>query len=268
MIEELTNLLDNFPGPANQTRCFLHILNLVVKSIIQQFDLPKSKKTSDNEDEDDPTLDVAMAELLKLAVDIDLEEQITVSAGDDEVGDDDDEGRVDEHEEMTEDELKELAASMQPVQLLLTKLQKVAFAIKNSTTIILPRWFPILQDLELTELMIPRDVSTQWNLTFDMLDFTIEHITAINAITSNCDMKLRQSKLSEHKWDVACQLRDVLKVHIQFGLFYTSFYIIRYSRMQHSSFPEEHPALPPSYQPWTTLMNISPQLLSTTNTLW
>ena len=122
MVEELANLLDDFPGPANQTRCFLHILNLVVKSIIRQFDLPKSKKTSDDEDEDDPTLDTATAELLKLAADIDLEEQITVSAGDDEVTDDDDEGWIDEREDMTEDELKELAASMQPVRLLLTKV--------------------------------------------------------------------------------------------------------------------------------------------------
>jgi hypothetical protein len=108
-------LLDDFPGSPNQTRCFLHILNLVVKSIIQQFDLPKSKKTFDNKDEDDPMLDVAAAELLKLAGDIDLEEQITVSAGDDEVAEDDNEEWVDEHENMTEDELKELAASMQPV---------------------------------------------------------------------------------------------------------------------------------------------------------
>ncbi|TFK61912.1 hypothetical protein BDN72DRAFT_749645, partial [Pluteus cervinus] len=38
MIEELVNLLDNFPGPANQTRCFTHVLNLVVKSMIKQFD--------------------------------------------------------------------------------------------------------------------------------------------------------------------------------------------------------------------------------------
>ena len=30
MIEELANLLDDFPGPANQTRCFTHVLNLVL----------------------------------------------------------------------------------------------------------------------------------------------------------------------------------------------------------------------------------------------
>ena len=123
MIEELANLLDDFPGPANQMRCFLHILNLVVRSIIRQFDLPKSKKTLDGADEGDPTLDAATRELLKLAGDIDLEEQITVSAGDDnEVADDDEEGWVDEHEDMTEEDLKELAASVQPVWLLLTKV--------------------------------------------------------------------------------------------------------------------------------------------------
>jgi hypothetical protein len=68
-------------------------------------------------------LDVATRELLKLAGDIDLEERITVSAGDDdEVADDEEEGWVDEHEDMTEEDLKELAASVQPVRLLLTKV--------------------------------------------------------------------------------------------------------------------------------------------------
>ena len=95
-------------------------------------------------------------------------------------------------------------------------MRKVAFAIKNSTTIILPQWFTILQDLKLAERMMPRDVTTRWNSTFDMLDFAVEHITAIDAITSDRDMKLRQYELSEDEWDVARQLRDVLKVRILF----------------------------------------------------
>jgi hypothetical protein len=123
MIEELADLIDEFPGPVNQTRCFLHILNLVVKSIIRQFDLPKSK-TSNDEDGGDATLATATAELLKLAGDIDLEEQMAGSMGDveDETDDDDDEGWVDEHEDMTDDELTELVTSVQPVRVLLTKV--------------------------------------------------------------------------------------------------------------------------------------------------
>ena len=80
----------------------LHILNLVVKSIIQQFDIPSSKKTSDNE-EDDENIDEGMKELLNLAGEIDREEDITVSAGDegDATEDDNNEGWVDEHEVMS-----------------------------------------------------------------------------------------------------------------------------------------------------------------------
>src|SRR6266567_2635799 len=116
MIKELAHLIDDFPGPANQTRCFLHILNLVVKSIIRQFDVPKSKKTLDGNDEDD--MDEATKELLKLAGDIELEEEITASASDDGDATDDDDapGWVDEREEMTEDELIELAESIRPVR--------------------------------------------------------------------------------------------------------------------------------------------------------
>jgi hypothetical protein len=59
MINELANLLDDFPGSANQTRCFTHVLNLVIKSIIRQFDLPKAQG--------DKILDEAANELLNLA---------------------------------------------------------------------------------------------------------------------------------------------------------------------------------------------------------
>jgi nucleoside-diphosphate-sugar epimerase len=111
MIEELANLLDNFPGAANQTRCFTHILNLVVKSILAQFELPKSRANVGEE-------------ILKLAEGLELEEEITAKNGDEgEEGEDDNvEGWIDEREEMSERQLEELEACIDPIRTLLIKV--------------------------------------------------------------------------------------------------------------------------------------------------
>jgi hypothetical protein len=106
MIEELANLLDNFPGAANQTRCFTHILNLVVKSILAQFELPKSRAN-------------VADEILELAEGLELEE-------DGEEGEDDNvEGWIDEREEMSESQLEELEARIEPIRLLLIKVSVI-----------------------------------------------------------------------------------------------------------------------------------------------
>ena len=113
MIEELADLLDDFPGPANQTRCFTHVLNLVVKSIIRQFDSPDSKN--------DKHLDEATNEMLSFAGNIEFGEEEV--AGDDEDDEDDNvEGWVDERTLMSEDELERLDESVEPLRLLLTKV--------------------------------------------------------------------------------------------------------------------------------------------------
>lgn len=223
MITELANLLDNFPGAANQTRCFAHIVNLVVKSILSQFDVSTKRN--------DP-LDDTADEILKLAVDLDLEEELSGDNDEDgEQGEDDNyEGWIDERDRMSEEQLEELEDHVQPVRLLLikacerkvipcddthvksTKLRKSAFAIKNSSTIILPKWFLVLKDLELDPKMMPRDVRTRWNSTFEMLDFAVKHREALDAIMGDRDMKLRQYELNEEDWAVTRQLRDVLKV--------------------------------------------------------
>lgn len=112
MIAELADIVEEFLGAENQTRCFLHILNLVVKSIIRQFDLPK--KVADD------LLDEAQDELYNLGRN--LEELISQQDGmmDDE--DDSDEGWVDEREEMLAAERKDLDESVRPLRLMLTKV--------------------------------------------------------------------------------------------------------------------------------------------------
>ncbi len=43
MLKELKTLLPSFRGAASQSRCFAHIVNLVVKSVMSQFDGCKKK---------------------------------------------------------------------------------------------------------------------------------------------------------------------------------------------------------------------------------
>ncbi|KAF8805658.1 hypothetical protein BYT27DRAFT_7104036 [Phlegmacium glaucopus] len=117
MISELADLLENFPGPANQTRCFTHVLNLVVKSVIRQSDLPKSKE--------DGVLDEASNELLSLSGNIEFEEaEVARRDGEDGAGGEDDnvEGWINECTIMNEAELEELDESVEPVHILLTKV--------------------------------------------------------------------------------------------------------------------------------------------------
>ena len=45
---------------------------------------------------------------------------------------------------------------------------------------------------------MPRDVSMQWNSTFNMLRFAIEYRLAIDTITEECSMKLCDYKC--HRW--------------------------------------------------------------------
>jgi hypothetical protein len=122
MIIELEDLIDEFPGAANQTRCFTHILNLVAKSIIKQFDVPKAKAGQ--------ALDDAAQALAALAVDIDQEELVSRLTGadridgqaDEDVQDDNVEGWTDIRNELSEAERDELDESVQPIRLVLVKV--------------------------------------------------------------------------------------------------------------------------------------------------
>jgi hypothetical protein len=88
------------------------LINLIAKTIISQFNIPKSK--------DDTLSNKVMKELKELARDIEAEELMTrasESKEDDKDNEDDDnvEGWVDECEEMEEWELEALDGDVQPV---------------------------------------------------------------------------------------------------------------------------------------------------------
>ena len=236
MVEHLSTLVENFPGAANQTRCFNHILNLVAKSILRQFEVKKKagNLNADSEDLDEATralavltqeleLDNGPIELPELADDKDEGKE------DDEVTEDDKDGLHHERDNMSDDEVAELEECLVPIRLTLSKvspfklspkqsedntlqLRALANAIKNSSTIVLPQWFAKLEELDLKVRMMPRDVPTRWNSTFDMLDFAIDYRAAIDTITSNRELNLRKYELDDDEWVIAENLRDTLKV--------------------------------------------------------
>jgi hypothetical protein len=117
MVDELSTLLHDFPGKANHTHCFLHIVNLVAKQLLKQFDIPQKNV--------DSALDEAEQQLLKLAAGIDIEELVTSAkqgAGLGSEGNDDIDGWVNEMDELDLDERNELEKSVQPIRLVLMKV--------------------------------------------------------------------------------------------------------------------------------------------------
>ena len=66
--------------------------------------------------------------------------------------------------------------------------------------------------------MMPRDVSTRWNSTYDMVLFATKYRAALDFMTADRDMNLRKYELSKKEWGMAEELCEVLQV-----CFYLSF---------------------------------------------
>ena len=130
MIEHLATIIEAFPGAANQTRCFAHILNLVAKSVLRQFEAPNVKGIR--------AINEAAKELAAVSEDIDDEiGEANKSGGDDDddgnedvedgVVDDDDDGLQDERDEMSQEELVSHEETVKPIRLVLTKVIQFIF---------------------------------------------------------------------------------------------------------------------------------------------
>jgi hypothetical protein len=58
--------------------------------------------------------------------------------------------------------------------------------------------------------MMPRDVATRWNSTYNMLEFALKYRKAIDELTGDRDM--RKYELDEGEWNLVEQLCDLLEV--------------------------------------------------------
>ena len=68
---------------------------------------------------------------------------------------------------------------------MLWKLWKIAFKVVNLSTIVLPAGQKLLQELNTSDRIMPHDVTTCWNLTYDMLKSALKYQKAINILMAD-----------------------------------------------------------------------------------
>ncbi len=134
MVAELEDLLPGF-SRVNHTRCFLHVNNLVARTLVRQFDVPRAKATANgniDDESDDPD-----QEIRDLAGDIDLEERQTREAlleeADEEIEPDDTTDEwVDEMAALSQAEREKLQNSIRPLQMILVKVSKKSKSVTQT----------------------------------------------------------------------------------------------------------------------------------------
>lgn len=129
MIDSLATIMSDFSGEANRVRCLAHIVNLVVKIILRQFDvsIKKEKKDRPTNDGDEAGIDAgntedADEELVRV---LEKEEKEMIEG--DETDDEESETLardVEMIEEAMEEEIKEVSKTVKPVRQVLFKVGK------------------------------------------------------------------------------------------------------------------------------------------------
>ncbi|THG92571.1 hypothetical protein EW026_g8371 [Hermanssonia centrifuga] len=153
MIDTLAERIVSFAGDVHRTRCFDHIDNLIALVILKLFDMTRGQVGA--------TVDEAEKALHALAEGLDLEDEQMLAEWEAE-GEDDEylDGWVGEvqFEGLSHMEKESLQRDIIPVKTVLVKLQKIAFAIIQSSTILLPAWSALLARLKLPVRKMLRDV--------------------------------------------------------------------------------------------------------------
>jgi hypothetical protein len=62
--------------------------------------------------------------------------------------------------------------------------------ILHSTTNVLPAWKAILKAQKQTITLMPLDVATRWNSTFDLLEYALRHQKELDTVTQQRDLRL------------------------------------------------------------------------------
>ena len=76
----------------------------------------------------------------------------------------------------------------------------------------LSRWLEATENSAFAGRSLPRDVSTRWNSTYDMLAAFVSMRGIIDTFTERATNGLRDYELDDEEWDCIAQLVNILKV--------------------------------------------------------
>ncbi|KAJ7811786.1 hypothetical protein B0H14DRAFT_2313592, partial [Mycena olivaceomarginata] len=77
-----------------------------------------------------------------------------------------------------------------------------SFALVHSTTKALPAWRTACKDKKMAVRLLPRDVRTRWNSTYNMLVVAVQYKEVLNALTADRNLLLRRYELSDNDWAI------------------------------------------------------------------
>ncbi|KAH7910435.1 hypothetical protein BJ138DRAFT_1126854 [Hygrophoropsis aurantiaca] len=184
----------------NRVRCFNHTLQLAAKALLKPFTSALSKDIGDGTTED-------TGDCPPLILDDDTDFDDDTEHGDDI------EDNIDELAELDPADRQQLLVDTANVKTTIAKIRGLSFAIIRSTTILLPAWRRMCVTEDLKPNLIPRDVATRWNSTYDMLEFALKYRAPIDVITSDKTTKqAKKYELDDDDWKIVVDLVAVLKV--------------------------------------------------------
>ncbi|KAF5355384.1 hypothetical protein D9757_014613 [Collybiopsis confluens] len=194
MLSELPKLLPDFPGLKAHVQCFAHTINLTAKGILKPFEVRKGNVDDVDGVPNESTLEELQAELR------DIREG--------NMDEDDEDGFAEVLNTMSDEERQEWGEAVKPIRSALYKCRKIAFKIINSSTLLLPRWRALLPNI----LTLPRDVSTRWTSTYDMLNVFHSLRPQVTQFVDSNSNGLAEFQVNEHEWESIDGLTAALKL--------------------------------------------------------
>ncbi|KAG1895341.1 uncharacterized protein F5891DRAFT_960282, partial [Suillus fuscotomentosus] len=86
------------------------------------------------------------------------------------------------------------------------------------TTIALPAWRKVCHELNLKERLIPHNVVTCWNSTYNMMKFVLAYKSVIDRIMADKSLKLRKYELDNEDWGI---IKDLVATYKKATLFFS-----------------------------------------------